>query len=214
MEFQGASFQNLGNWLLRLAKLDLTVFDDVKDNVSATVPTLAVAVVASFLSGLGSWLWWTLEDLPDGGEVFIKSTILGSIFQVGVWFLWVYIAAMILSKGLRVPADMNRLLRTMALAFAPMSIAFLMLIAFLAIPIGAIAVGATFLFSLLNLVGSGALTYVAIQAATDAEPQQVMLANIVGFVVFAVVLGILSNISEVYESGGLAPGLFFFNLES
>jgi hypothetical protein len=203
MEFQGASFQNLGNWLLRLAKLDLSVFDDVKDDVSATVPTLTVAVVASFLSGLGSWLWWTLEDLPDGGEVFIKSTILGSIFQVGVWFLWVYIAAMILSKGLRVPADMNRLLRTMALAFAPMSIAFLMLIAFLAIPIGAIAVGATFL-----------LSYAALQAATDAEPHQVALANLVGFVVFAVVLGILSNISEVYESGGLAPGLFFFNLES
>ncbi len=51
-----------------------------------------------------------------------------------------------------------------------------------------------------------------IQAATDAEPQQVMLANIVGFLVFAVVLGILANISEVYNTGGLAPGLFFFNL--
>ena len=39
-----------------------------------------------------------------------------------------------------------------------------------------------------------------------------MLANIVGFLVFAVVLGILANISEVYNTGGLAPGLFFFNL--
>jgi hypothetical protein len=203
MEFQGASFQNLGNWLLRLAKLDLTVFDDVKDDVSATVPTLAVAVVASFLSGLGSWLWWTFEDLPDSGQVLIKSTILGSILQLGVWFLWVYIAAMILSRGLGVAADLNRIIRTMALAFAPMAIAVLMLIAFLAIPFGVIAVGATFL-----------LSYAALQSATDAQPQKVMLANLVGFIVFAVVLGILSNISEVYESGGLAPGLFFFNLES
>jgi hypothetical protein len=41
-----------------------------------------------------------------------------------------------------------------------------------------------------------------------------MLANIVGFVVFAVALGILANVSEVYDIGGLAPGLFFFNLNS
>ena len=202
MEFQGASFQNLGGWLLRLARLDLTVFDDVKDDVSATVPTLTVAVVASFLSGLGSWLWWTFQDFPKGGgDVFVKSFLMGSILQVGVWFLWVYVAAMVLSKGLRVPADLNRMIRTMGLAFAPMGIAVLMLISFLTVPFGVIAVAATV-----------ALTYVAIQAATDAQPQQVMLANIVGFLVFAVVLGILANISEVYNTGGLAPGLFFFNL--
>jgi hypothetical protein len=202
MEFQGASFQNLGSWLLRLARLDLTVFDDVKDDVSATVPTLTVAVVASFLSGLGSWLWWTFQDFPKGGgDVFVKSFLMGSILQVGVWFLWVYVAAMVLSKGLGVTADLNRLLRTMGLAFAPMGIAVLMLISFLAVPFGVIAIATTL-----------ALTYVAIQAATDAQPQQVMLANIVGFLVFAVVLGILANISEVYNTGGLAPGLFFFNL--
>jgi len=202
MEFQGASFQNLGSWLLRLARLDLTVFDDVKDDVSATVPTLTVAVVASFLSGLGSWLWWTFQDFPKGGgDVFVKSFLLGSILQVGVWFLWVYVAAMILSRGLGVTADLNRLLRTMGLAFAPMSITVLMLVSFLTVPFGVIAIAATV-----------ALTYVAIQAATDAEPHQVMLANIVGFVIFAVVLGILANISEVYNTGGLAPGLFFFNL--
>jgi hypothetical protein len=202
MEFQGASFQNLGSWLLRLARLDLSVFDDVKDEVSATVPALTVAVVASFLSGLGSWLWWVFQDFPKGGsDVFVKSFLLGSILQMGVWFLWVYVAAMVLSKGLGVPADLNRLLRTMGLAFAPMGIAVLMFISFLTVPFGVIAVAAT--------VG---LTYIAIQAATDAEPRQVMLANIVGFVIFAVILGILANLSEVYNTGGLAPGLFFFNL--
>jgi len=202
MEFQGANFQNLGNWLLRLARLDLSVFDDVKDDVSATAPALTVVVVASFLSGLGSWLWWIFQDFPKGGsDVFLKSFLLGSILQVGVWFLWVYVAAMILSRAFRVSADLNRLLRTMGLAFAPMAIAVLMFIAFFAIPFGVIAVGASLL-----------LSYVAIQVATDAEPQQVMLANIIGFVVFAVILGILSNLSEVYNTGGLAPGLFFFNL--
>jgi hypothetical protein len=160
-----------------------------------------VAVVASFLSGLGSWLWWTFQDFPKGGDVFVKSFIVGSILQVGVWFLWVYIAAMVLSRGLGVAADLNRMIRTMGLAFAPMAIAVLMLISFLTVPFGVIAVGATLV-----------LSYVAIQAATDAQPQQVMLATIVGFVIFAVILGILANVSDVYNTGGLAPGLFFFSL--
>ena len=202
MEFQGASFQNVPSWLLRLARLDLSVFDDVKDDVSATVPTVVVAVVASFLSGLGSWLWWNFQDFPKGGEVFVKSFIVGSILQVGVWFLWVYVAAMILSRGLGVAADLNRIIRTMGLAFAPMAIAVLMLISFLTVPFGVIAVGATVL-----------LSYVAIQAATDAQPGQVMLANIIGFVIFAIVLGILANVAEGDIGAGLAPGLFFISLD-
>jgi len=202
MEFQGANFQNVGSWLVRLARLDLTVFDDVKDDATATVPALVVAVAASFLSGLGSWLWWTFEDFGKGGEVFVKSFIVGSILQVGVWFLWVYVAAMILSRGLGAAADLNRLIRTMGLAFAPMAIAVLMLISFLAVPFGAIAVGAAVV-----------LSYVAIQAATGAQPQQVMLANALGFVIFAIVLGILANVAEGDTGTGLAPGLFFVSLD-
>ena len=206
MEFQGASFQNLGSWLLRLARLDLTVFDDVKDDVAATLPAITVVVAASVLAGLGSWLWWIQQDFPPGVdqknfEVFFKSLILGGIFQSALWFLWVYISAMILSRGLRAGADINQMVRTMGLAFAPMAISLLMVIRVLTVPFGVIGIAGTLL-----------LSNVAIQATTTADSRQVVLANVAGFLVFAVVLGILANISEVYNWGGLAPGLFFFNL--
>jgi hypothetical protein len=205
MEFQGASFQSLGGWLLRLAKLDLTVFDDVKDQVAATLPAVTVVVAASFLAGLGSWLWWIQQNLPGvdhkNFEVFLKSLVLGGIFQSALWFLWVYTAAMILTRGFRADADINQMVRTMGLAFAPMAISVLLVIRVLTIPFGVIAIA-----------GAVLLSHVAIQATTNAESRQVVLANMVGFVVFAVVLGILANISDVYNWGGLAPGLFFFNL--
>jgi len=205
MEFQGASFQNLGSWLLRLAKLDLTVFDDVKDEVAATLPTITVVLAASFLAGLGSWLWWIQQDLPGvdhkNFEVFFKSLILGGIFQSALWFLWVYVAAMVLSRGFRASADVNQMVRTMGLAFAPMAISVLMVIRVLTVPFGVVAIGSTLL-----------LSNVAIQATTTADSRQVVLANVVGFLVFAVILGILANVSDVYNWGGLAPGLFFFNL--
>lgn len=207
MEFQSAGFQNLGSWLGRLIRLDLTVFDDVKDEAAATVPALAVVVAASLLAGLGSWLWWIFEiDFPAGAdeknlEVFWKTFILGGIFMAALWVLWVYIVAMLLSRVFGAGADMNRLMRTMGLAFAPMAISFLVVIGMLAVPLGAFAVATTLL-----------LTNVAIQATTDAEPQQVIVSNLAGFLVFAVVLGILANFAQIYDIGGLAPGIFFFEL--
>jgi len=202
MEFQGASFQNLGNWLVRLARLDLTVFDEVKDEVSATVPALAVVLGASLLAGLGSWLWWLNEVDHKNGEVLLKSLILGGILQCGLWYLWVYISAMILSRGFRASTDINQMVRTMGLAFAPMAFSLLIVISFLAVPIGIIAVGLTLV-----------LTNIAIAATTNADARHVVIANAMGFLVFAVVLGILSNFFEVGATGGgLAPGIFFFNL--
>ena len=66
MGFQSTGFQNLGNWLARLVRLDLTVFDDVKDDAAATAPALAVMVAASFATGFGSWLWWITRDFGPG----------------------------------------------------------------------------------------------------------------------------------------------------
>ncbi len=203
MEFQSAGFQNLPSWLGRLIRLDLTVFDDVKDNAAATAPAIAVVVVASFLAGLGTWLWGVVEDVPDKGEILLKATILGSIFQIALWVLWVYIVAMLLSRVFGAGADMNRLMRTMGLAFAPMAISLLVLVSILSIPFAAIAIGATFL-----------LTNAAIAAATDAPPDRVALANLVGFAAFALILGILSSVYQWHDFGGLAPGIFFFNLAS
>ena len=207
MEFQSAGFQNLPSWLGRLIRLDLTVFDDVKDEAAATVPALAVVVAASLLAGLGSWLWWIFEiDFPAGAdeknfEVFWKTFILGGIFMTALWVLWVYISAMMLSRLFRASADMNQMIRTMGLAFAPMAISFLVVIGMLAVPLGAFAVATTLL-----------LTNVAIQATTDAEPRQVVVSNLAGFLVFAIVLGILANVAQIYEIGGLAPGILFFEL--
>jgi hypothetical protein len=203
MEFQSSSFQSLGGWLGRVVRLDLTVFDDVRDDAGATVPALAVMVVASFLAGLGTWLWALAEDVYDKGDVFIKATIIGSILQVGAWFLWVYIVAMVLSRGYGASADVNKLVRTMGLAFAPMAITVLMVVTVLAVPFAVLALGFTLL-----------LSQIAIVSATDAEPRHALRANVVGFAAFAIVLGILSNIGEEGGLlGGFAPGLFFFSFD-
>ena len=46
------------NRLMRLARLDTTVFEEVRDDANETIPAIVIAVASCFLSGLGLFLWW------------------------------------------------------------------------------------------------------------------------------------------------------------
>jgi hypothetical protein len=180
----------------RLATLDTTVFDEVRGDASSTVPAVAVAVVGTLLFGAGGWLWWVIADLPDSGEIFFESLILGGLFSVGLWIAWMAIVYVMLTQVFRARADFQELLRVMGFAAAPLALGVLMFIP--AIEFGiALTVVALFFGT----------TVLAVQAATDAAPGQVLVANAAGFLVWSVVLGLL-------VSGGdnvLGPGIFVFD---
>jgi hypothetical protein len=41
----------------------------------------------------------------------------------------------------------------------------------------------------------------------------VILANLAGFLVFAIVLGLLGNVAQMHDLGGISPGIFFVPLD-
>lgn len=202
MSFQSANLQSVGGWVGRLMRLDLSVFDEVRSDPSATAGAVIVVAIASVFAGVGSWLWAAQTDGVAGGEVLVKSLVLGSMLQTAVWFLWVYVVYQVLVRAYGVRADFYELIRTMGFAFAPVGLSILIAITAFAVPFGVASLA-------LAVLLSGA----AIQSASSAHPQQALTANITGFTVFAVVMGILANIAEVNTVGGLAPGLFFFSLD-
>ena len=163
---------------------------------------MIVVGVASFMAGLGSWIWAVQEPRVDSLDVFVRSLIIGSFFQVLAWFLWVYLVYQILGRVYGAHTDFRELIRVMGFAFAPVGLTILIALQSLAVPIGVIFWMATLLMS-----------NVAIQSTTTANNQQVMISNIVAFASFAIVMGFLANIAEVAWVGGLAPGLFFFALD-
>ncbi len=187
--------QVLVNRLMRLARLDTSVFDEVKSDVNATIPAIVVAVVATLLSGVGGWLWWVFEDNPDSGDFFFKSAILGTIFAVALWVAWLAVAYVVLTQLFREQADMYQLVRTMGHAAAPLGVAILMFIPGISFGVGAAAVALFF-----------GTTTIAIQSTTAASPAKVLLANAIGFAIWAIVLDLLAS---DYDSI-LAPGLFLF----
>ncbi len=191
----GFDAQVLTDRLMRLARLDTSVFDEVKSDVNATIPAVVVAVGATLLFGIGGLLWWIVEDYGDTGEFFFKSVILGGIFSVALWVAWLAIVYVVLTQVFREQTDVYHLLRTMGHAAAPLGLGVLMFIP-----------GVDFGLALAAVALFFGLTNIAIQATTQADPAKVLVANTIGFTVWAAVLTLLASDDNIF-----APGIFVFD---
>jgi len=185
-------FEVILNRLVRLARLDTTVFDEVRMDPTATASSVVVAATATFAAGLGGWLWWLQKTEFDNGRVFVQSVVLGSVFAVGLWLVWLFVAYVLLTQVFRERADLQQLIRTMGMAAAPLGLSLLLLIPGINYGIGLTSIALFF-----------GLTNIAIQSVTTAEPAKVLTVNAAGFAVWAIVLTLLVD-SRTY----LAPGIF------
>jgi hypothetical protein len=202
MRTQNPNVNSVGSWLGRIFRLDFTAFGEIRSNPSATSAAIAVVFGASIMAGLGSWLWALQTDAVDNDKAFIRSFLVGSLVQTIVWFSWVYIAYLVLTWGYGTRQDFRELMRAMGFAFAPVALSVLVCVGALAIPIGLISFMIAILF-----------TNAAIQEASEADADEAIVANVLGFSVFAIVMGGFANIYEINTIGGLAPGIFFFSLD-
>ena len=182
--------------LRRLATLDTTVFEEVRLDRTATVPAIIVAVASTVLFAFGGWLWWVFQDIPDAGDIFVKSVIVGSILSLVLWGVSVGLVYVVLHQLFRARVDVNELARVMGFAAAPLALGLLMFIP--SIEFG-IALTAVALFFGMNLL--------AVQTVTDAPAGRVLVATGAGFLVWSVVLGLFVNDDDAY-----APGLFVFDV--
>ncbi len=181
--------------LQRLVRLDTTVFEEVRQDPAATVPAVLVVAASTLLAGFGGWLWWILQDFGDTGKVLTQSVLLGTVFSVALWIVWLLVTWVILTQLFREEADWQQMLRTMGMAAMPLGLSVAIFIPGIGFGIG--------LASLALFFG---LTTIAIQAVTPANPARVLIANLGGFALWSLVLGLLVT-SDSY----LAPGMFLFD---
>ena len=183
-------------WLRRLVYLDFGVFDEVRSNPSATISGVVIVLVATFIAGLGGWLWWVVEDFGDSKDIFIHSAIIGTLIAVVLWGLvWLGIVYVLLTQVFRARAYVEQLLRVMGLAAAPLALMGLTFIPGLSLGVGLAALGLTF-----------GLTTLAIKSATTADYAQVLAANFLGFCVWTAALSLLAASAQPH-----APGVFLHN---
>ncbi len=188
--------QTIVHWLRRLLALDTRVFDDIRGNPSATIPAVILVAVATFFAGLGGWLWWMVRDYGQESEIFLHSAVVGSLLAIALWAGWLLIVYVILTQVFRERAYLEQLLRVMGLAASPMALMLLMFLPWVSFVIALVAVVLTF-----------GLTNIAIQSATTADPAKVLLANLAGFALWALVLSLLVSSSQASVNAN-APGIF------
>jgi len=199
-----AGFQTLAGWLLRLFRLDFTVFDDVRGERTATASAVLIVLGASITAGVGSWIWSMQHDYSglDTAEVFVKTVLAGGLIQTGVFFVWVYITYVVLARAFGSQVVFADLVRTVGLAFAPMALSLFVGLAPLAVPFGVFSLG----FMLLT-------TTAAVEQTAGVSEREAMVANLAGFGTFLVFMGAFANVAEAGSFGGLAPGLLFFSMD-
>lgn len=184
------------NRLVRLLKLDTSVFDEVRDDPKELVPAVVIAVVAAFLAGLGSLLFWSTvaDGKPD--SAFMNQFILGSIFLAVMYGVAALVVYVVMAQMYKVQVDLQALIRTMGYAAFPLAASVLMFIPILW-PVFAIVPLAILLVTMIY----------AVQSATGAESNQVVMSCVIGFAVMVLVLGLITSTSD-FAKAPMGAGLF------
>jgi hypothetical protein len=154
----------------RLARLDTTVFDEVKDDINETVPALVVAIVSAFLAGLGAFLWGQIvpEESLDSG--FVNSFLLGSVFMAVVYGVAALVVYVVLVQLYGIQVDLQALIRVMGYASIPLAISVLMFVPFIW-PV----------FSLGSLALLFVMMIYAVQSVSNADSKQVIISVAIGY---------------------------------
>lgn len=184
------------NRILRLARLDTSVFDEVRDDVNELIPALVTIAVSALLAGLGAFLFIQInfDSKPDG--LFLRTFLMGCIFLALLYGVWVLISYVVLVQLYKASADLQALFRTMGYASIPLALSLLMFIPVLYPVFAIVPIGLLFVMSIY-----------ATQSVTNADSTQVVIANLIGFSVMVLILGIIAT-SGSYADAPIGAGIF------
>lgn len=102
---------SLTDRMIRAAKLDVALYEEVEADKEALGQALTVVILSSVASGVGAI-----------GTIGFKGLIFGTIVALVSWFIWAYLTYAIGTKFLAEPqtkADIGELLRTIGFSSSP-----------------------------------------------------------------------------------------------
>lgn len=167
--------EGLVSRMIRAARLDETLYEEVEIDPAATSQALTVVLITSLCSGIGSGLV-TLTQKWDLLR-FGTNLIVGSLFALLGWGIWSFITYFIGTRVLDGTATYEELLRCIGFSDAPSVLSILSFIPMLG---GLISLVAS-VWSLIAMV-------VAVRQALDFSTGKAIATCIVGWVAIIIVL--------------------------
>jgi len=105
--------------MLRVAKLEADLYEEIKDDSRATAQALEVVLVTGVVAGIGSMVSVIIEE---GFAWAIWGLLFGVSAAIVGWFVWSFITYLVGTRLLRRPetsATYNELLRTIGFSNSP-----------------------------------------------------------------------------------------------
>jgi hypothetical protein len=102
---------NFGNRIIRAARLDVALYEEVEADKSASSQAMGVVVLSSIAAGIG--------NAPTAG---VSGMLMMVVIALVGWYIWAYLTYLIGTKLLPEPqtkADLGELLRTIGFSSSP-----------------------------------------------------------------------------------------------
>ena len=176
-----AEASDLFNRMIRAAKLDVTLYEEVEADETATTQAILVVILSSVCSGIGTAISEALTGKGFGG---IGLGLIYGLFSASIaWVIWSFITYFIGTKVLGGTASFNELLRVIGFSNSPGVLSILSFISIL----GGLISFAVWVWKLAAMV-------IGVRQALDFTTGKAILTCIIGWVaaiIFLVLIGII-----------------------
>ena len=184
---------DLFNRIIRAAMLDVTLYEEVEADETATTQAILVVVISSVCSGIGTAMSEALSGRGLGG---IGLGLIGGLFSSLIaWLIWSFITYIIGTKVFGGLASFNELLRTIGFSNSP---GILSILSFIPI-LGGLISFAVWVWGLAAMV-------IAVRQALDFTTGRAILTCVVGWIVaivFLVIVGMVLALPFIIWSSNI-----------
>jgi hypothetical protein len=171
---------SLTDRMIRAARLETSLYNEVEADLTATNQALTVVVVTAIAGGLGSAIGQAIAGRPSG---VVGGLIGGVVAELIGWLVWSYVMYLVGTRVFHGTATYGELLRTLGFANSP---GVLLILRFVPVLGGLI----TAVVGIWRIVAG----FVAIREALDLDNGNTLATIVVGIIAYLVVFLIVGLI--------------------
>jgi uncharacterized membrane protein len=166
--------------VIRVLTFDLTVFQEVEDDTTATQQAWAVVVIAAVASGIGAAIGSLIGGGGFGG--LILGLIASPILALIGYFLWAFVTSWVGVNMFQAQTDFEEMQRVIGFAYAPNVLGIVSFIP---------CIG--WLISLAASLYALVLSVMAVKEGLDVDWPQAIITCIIGWVVNFILVSVIGG---------------------
>ncbi len=163
--------------MIRAARLDVALYNEVEADLNATSQALLVVVISAVASGIGAAIGALIAGRPGAAA---GGLVGGVVLDLVGWAVWSYVMYFVGTRMFKGTATYGELLRTLGFAYSP---GVFQILRFIPVLGGLIVL----IVAIWRLVTS----FIAVREALDIDSGSTVAVIVIGFVAYLIVAAIV-----------------------